>query len=75
MRWFMQPPTEIAYFCAKRRPGMVFRVSKIRICEFVASCAYCLAVVAVPESVCRKLSAQRSPLNKIRALPETVKMG
>ena len=29
MRWLLPPPQRTAYFCARRRPGIVLRVSRI----------------------------------------------
>ena len=52
---------------------MVFRVSRIWMVVPFTSAANCREMVAVPERVCRKLSAVRSPVSRLRAGPERVR--
>ena len=63
------PPQRTAYFCASRSPGTVLRVSRMRQLVPATACAWRRVVVAVPDSVCRKFSAQRSPVRMARAGP------
>src|SRR5687767_9226589 len=72
MRWLRPPPQRTAYFCARRRPGIVLRVSRIVARVPATARTYAAVVVAVEESVCRKLSALRSPETSARALPSSV---
>src|SRR5690348_13081473 len=71
MRWFVAPPQRTAYFCARRNPGTVLRVSRIVARVPRTASAYCAAMVAVPDNVCRKFSAQRSAPTSVRALPRS----
>ncbi|MNM34220.1 hypothetical protein D3C81_448640 [compost metagenome] len=69
MRWLSQPPQVTAYFCARRRPGRVLRVSSRRTWVPSTRSARKRARVATPDSICRKFSALRSPLSSERAGP------
>ncbi len=65
----MPPPHFTAYFCASRRPGIVFRVSTTTAFVPATTSAYWRALVATPESSCRKLRPLRSAESRARALP------
>ncbi|MNJ60642.1 hypothetical protein D3C77_563900 [compost metagenome] len=69
MRWLWQPPQVTAYFCARRRPGRVLRVSSSLTWVSATLSAKNCAWVATPESSCRKFSALRSPVSNERAGP------
>jgi hypothetical protein len=60
------PPQRTAYFCARRRPGRVLRVSTIFARVPATASTYLRVTVAVPESSCRKFSAGRSALSSAR---------
>ena len=68
--WLTPPPQVTAYFCALRRPGKVLRVSSNLVVVPARCLTYELVMVAVPERLCKKFNAVRSPVNKIRALPD-----
>ena len=69
IRWLWQPPQVTAYFCAKRRPGNVLRVSSSLTWVLATKSAKNCARVATPDSNCRKFNALRSPLSSERAGP------
>ena len=70
-RWLVPPPQSTAYFCARRRPGRVLRVSTIWACVPWTASTYCAVLVATPLSSCKKFSAVRSAVSSARALPCT----
>ena len=70
-RWLPPPPARTAYFCARRRPGRVLRVSRIMAPVPRTASTWAAVVVAVPERVCRKLSALRSALTRARLRPSS----
>ena len=72
MRWFCPPPQRTAYFCARRRPGRVLRVSRMVQPVPRTASTYAAVVVAVPDSVCRKFSAVRSAVTRARVRPDKV---
>src|SRR5690606_26856924 len=69
MRWLRPPPARTAYFCARRRPGKVLRVSRMAAPVPSIWATQAAVAVAVADRVCRKLSAQRSALTSDRASP------
>ena len=70
MRWFSPPPQRTAYFCARRKPGQrLARVEDARARAGDELRVACASAVAVPDSVCRKFSAVRSPVTMLRAGP------
>ncbi|MNT17954.1 hypothetical protein D3C72_1531350 [compost metagenome] len=66
-RWFLPPPTRTAYFCARRRPGKVLRVSRMDALVPAITSTYWRVAVATADSSCRKLRALRSAVSKARA--------
>ena len=74
MRWLWPPPQRTAYFCARRRPGMVLRVSSTRTAVPATAATWRAVVVAVAESSCRKLSAERSAVTSGRAWPDKLQI-
>ena len=69
MRWFTPPPTVTAYFWAKRKPGMVLRVSTMAARVPLTASTKVAVLLATAESNCRKLSTVRSAVSKARAGP------
>ncbi len=68
-RWLQPPPIRTAYLSKILSPGIVFRVSVIRVfVPFTASTAAAVWV-AIPEARCIRFSAVRSPVRMLRALP------
>ncbi|ABM55820.1 hypothetical protein Veis_0027 [Verminephrobacter eiseniae EF01-2] len=72
MRWLLPPPTRTAYFCARRRPGKVLRVSTIRAPVPATASTWMRVRVATALSSCKKFSTVRSALSSARAWPSSV---
>ena len=70
IRWLWPPPQRTAYFCARRSPGTVLRVSRMRAAVPAMASTWDEVMVAVPDSSCRKFSAERSAVTNARAWPE-----
>jgi hypothetical protein len=58
-----------------RRQGKVLRVSNNCVDVPDKRPTSSRTFVAVPDKVCKKLRAARSPVNKLRAEPDRIKMG
>src|SRR5438093_874305 len=70
-RWLPPPPASTAAFSKVRRPGVVFRVSKILTGLFPTASRNWRASVAMPQRRCRKVNATRSDLRLERVWPGT----
>src|SRR5512139_2151411 len=69
MRWFPPPPTRTAYFSRARNPGVVLRVSTMVAPVPATSRTKAAVSVATPLRRCNRLSATRSPCNRLAASP------
>src|ERR1700694_5902400 len=65
------PPTSTAYFSRNRRPGVVRRVSRMRVLVPLTALANLAVWLAIPERCCRKFRAVRSARSTLTAGPET----
>ncbi len=71
IRWLNAPPVLTAYFSRRRKPGVVFRVSRILAVVPSTSSAARRAVVAMPERRWRRFNAGRSALRMVPRSPAT----
>ena len=71
VRWFVPPPQRTAYFSSARRPGVVLRVSRMRVGVPSVSSAKRRVSEAIPHRRPTRLSATRSPVSTARAGPST----
>src|SRR6202171_2268881 len=65
------PPTSTAYFSRKRNPGVVRRVSRIRVLVPFTALANLAVWLAIPDRCWRKFKAVRSARRTLTAGPET----
>src|SRR3990170_4752417 len=72
--WFVPPPAITAYFSRALMHGVVLRVSRSFTFVFFILPANSFVIVAMPESLCRKLSATLSPMRSAAREPWTVAM-
>ena len=71
-RWLCPPPARTAYRSSARRPGVVLRVSVMRVAQSDGTSSTNARVsVAIPDMRCAKFSATRSAVRMLRALPST----